>query len=167
MRDSHSSGQESICILLSAPCKGKLLSILFPDRVENEYIHQLSSCRPRPKAELFCSVLAKTSHLTKAWKMGLPVSSSWICFSMTRLVNWGYTRATSFAIFSSLSKALISTASPRWNVFTSPLAIIEWHFHLETCVHSTWKDLGIPFFLMYGYPSIQLKQLWVEGTEES
>ena len=152
MRDSHSSGQESICILLSAPCKGKLLSILFPDRVENECIHQLSTCRPRPKAELFCSVLAKTSHLTKSWKMGLPVSSSWIRFSMTRLVNWGYTRDTSFAIFSSLSTALISTVSPRWNVFYFSISCNRMALSPWTLCPQYLKGPGYSIFLNVWLP---------------
>ena len=112
MRDSNSSGQESICILLShVNCFPS--SFLIGLKM-NAFI---SSAAADHILRLSYSVLAKTPHLTKAWKMGLPMSSSWIHFSVTRLMNWGYTRDTSFAIFWSLSKALISTVSPRWNIF--------------------------------------------------
>lgn len=136
MRDSHSSGQESICILLSAPCKGKLLSILFPDRVENECIHQLSSCRPRPKAELFCACKDITSD--KGMKNGTTSVILLNAFFSDKThelrIYQGhqfcnllvFIKSTDFYSFTKMKRFLLP-----------PLAGMEWHFHLEPCVHST------------------------------
>lgn len=54
-------GQDYMSIFLSVPCEGKLLPILLPETVENECNHQLSGCRPHPKAVLFCVCKDSTS----------------------------------------------------------------------------------------------------------
>ena len=81
-------------------------------------------------------------------------------------MNWGYTRDTSFAHFWSLWQTTNLYNSTTMKSFLLPtLAGVEWHFHLRPCVHTTWNGLGIPFFLVYDYPSIQL-QLFAGGILE-
>lgn len=122
----------------------KLLPIFFPDRVENECIHQLGSCRPHPKAELFCACKDTTSD--KGMKNGTTYVILLNTFFSDKTYELGIYQGHQFCNLLVLTKSTNFYSFTKMKYFLLPsLAGMEWHFHIRPCVHSTWRDLSFHF----------------------
>lgn len=131
-------GQDSICILLSISCEGKLSLILFPDRIENVCTHQLSCCRPHPKAALFCVCKDTTSDKGPDIGAASVILQDTYEFFSDKTDELGLYQRHQFCTFLVLMKNTNLYNSTRMKYFLLPtLAGVEWHFRLSPCVHNT------------------------------